>query len=80
MHRKGKYGKMEEIGMKKRNHLAALAIARTIKRQAFGVAVLVSAALALAFPEWFIQWGEVKLIALVVPAIQVKYQSLTSRS
>lgn len=71
MHRKGKYGKMEEIGMKKRNHLAALAIARTIKRQAFGVAVLVSAALALAFPEWFIQWGEVKLIALVVPAIQV---------
>ena len=42
-----------------------------IRRQAFGIAVLASAAVAFAFPSAFKEWGGVKLIALVVPAIQI---------
>ena len=42
-----------------------------LKRQAFGVAILVCAAVAFAFPSAFKEWGGVKLMSLVVPAIQV---------
>ena len=37
----------------------------------FGLAVLASAALALTFPGAFAEWGGVKLLSLVVPAIQL---------
>ena len=42
-----------------------------IRRQAFGIAVLASAGIAFAFPSAFKEWGGVKLISLVVPAIQL---------
>ncbi len=42
-----------------------------IRRQAFGIAVLASAGVAFAFPSAFKEWGGVKLISLVVPAIQL---------
>lgn len=44
---------------------------RILKGQAFGLAVLASAALALAWPDAFVSWGGVKLTKLVVPAIQL---------
>ena len=42
-----------------------------VRRQAFGIAVLASAAAAFAFPSAFDEWGGVKLVSLVVPAIQI---------
>ena len=42
-----------------------------LRRQAFGIAVLASAGVAFAFPEAFKTWGGVKLMSLVVPAIQI---------
>ena len=42
-----------------------------IRRQAFGIAVLASAGIAFAFPSAFKEWDGVKLISLVVPAIQL---------
>ena len=42
-----------------------------IKRQAFGLSVLACAAAAYAFPGAFISWGGVKLVTLIVPAIQL---------
>ena len=42
-----------------------------VRRQAFGFAVLASAAVAFSFPSAFDEWCGVKLISLVVPAIQV---------
>ncbi len=42
-----------------------------MRRQSFGIAVLASAAIAFAFPEAFKEWGGVKLMSLVVPAIQI---------
>ena len=42
-----------------------------LRRQAFGLAVLASAGVAFAFPSAFREWGGVKLISLVVPAIQL---------
>ena len=42
-----------------------------VRRQAFGIAVLASAAVAFAFPSAFDEWEGVKLVSLVVPAIQV---------
>ena len=42
-----------------------------LRRQSFGIAVLASAAIAFAFPEAFKEWGGVKLMSLVVPAIQI---------
>ena len=42
-----------------------------LKRQAFGIAILACAAVAFTFPAAFKEWGGVKLMALVVPAIQV---------
>lgn len=42
-----------------------------VRRQAFGIAVLASAAVAFAFPSAFDEWGGVKLVSLVVPAIQI---------
>ena len=42
-----------------------------MKGQAFGIAILMCAALAFTFPSAFTEWGGVKLMSLVVPAIQV---------
>ena len=50
---------------------ASSAILFVLRRQSFGIAVLASAAIAFAFPEAFKEWGGVKLMSLVVPAIQI---------
>ena len=42
-----------------------------LRRQAFGLAILACAAVSFAFPAAFKEWGGVKLMSLVVPAIQV---------
>ena len=42
-----------------------------LKGQAFGLAILACAAVAFAFPSAFKEWGGVKLLTLVVPAIQI---------
>jgi len=42
-----------------------------LRRQAFGIAILASAGVAFAFPSAFDTWGGVKLLSLVVPAIQI---------
>ena len=42
-----------------------------LRRQAFGIAVLACAAVAFAFPSAFKEWNGVKLMSLVVPAIQI---------
>ena len=47
------------------------AILFVLRRQSFGIAVLASAAIAFVFPEAFKEWGGVKLMSLVVPAIQI---------
>ena len=47
------------------------AVARFLRRQLFGIAILACAAVAFAFPSAFTEWGGVKLTSLVVPAIQV---------
>ena len=41
------------------------------KGHGFGIAVLACAAVAFAFPGAFTSWGGVKLVSLVVPAIQL---------
>ena len=46
-------------------------VASFMKGQAFGLAILACAAVAFAFPSAFKEWGGVKLLALVVPAIQI---------
>ena len=46
-------------------------ISRVVKDHGFGLAVLGCAAVAFAFPRAFISWGGVKLVSLVVPAIQL---------
>ena len=48
-----------------------MAFVSVIRRQAFGLAVLACAAAALAFPSLFTEWFGVKLISMVVPAIQL---------
>ena len=45
-------------------------IGHFFRRQAFGFAILACAAVAFAFPAAFTEWGGVKLMTLVVPAIQ----------
>ena len=50
---------------------ASSAILFILRRQSFGIAVLASAAIAFVFPEAFKEWGGVKLMSLVVPAIQI---------
>ena len=50
---------------------ASSAILFVLRRQSFGIAVLASAAIAFVFPEAFKEWGGVKLMSLVVPAIQI---------
>ncbi len=47
------------------------AFLKFIRGQAFGIAILACAAVAFAFPSAFTEWGGVKLMSLVVPAIQV---------
>ena len=42
-----------------------------LRRQSFGIAVLASAGVAFAFPSAFDTWCGVKLLSLVVPAIQL---------
>ena len=42
-----------------------------LRGQAFGLAILACAAVAFAFPSAFKEWGGVKLLTLVVPAIQI---------
>lgn len=42
-----------------------------MKRQAFGLAILACAAVAFVWPEAFKSWGGVKLVTLIVPAIQL---------
>ena len=42
-----------------------------LKKQSFGLAILVCAAVSFAFPSAFTEWGGVKLTKLVVPAIQI---------
>ena len=44
---------------------------KTLRAQAFGLAILASAVVSFAFPRAFDTWGGVKLTSLVVPAIQV---------
>ena len=46
-------------------------IARILKSNAFGLAILACAAVSFAFPSAFTTWGGVKLTKLVTPAIQV---------
>ncbi len=46
-------------------------VASFLKGQTFGLAILACAAVAFAFPSAFKEWGGVKLLALVVPAIQI---------
>ena len=46
-------------------------ILRFLHRQAFGIAILACAAVAFSFPDAFKEWGGVKLMSLVVPAIQI---------
>ena len=46
-------------------------ISRVAKDHGFGLAVLGCAAVAFVFPRAFISWGGVKLVSLVVPAIQL---------
>ena len=43
----------------------------SLRRQVFGLSVLACAAVAYAFPSAFIEWRGVKLMSLVVPAIQI---------
>lgn len=62
---------MKRENMSKNSVVNPGAVKAFLSRQAFGLAVLVCAAVAFAFPHLFIQWGGVKLISLVVPAIQV---------
>ena len=50
---------------------AGRSLARFLRRQAFGIAILACAAVAFAFPSAFMEWGGVKLMSLVVPAIQL---------
>lgn len=42
-----------------------------LRRQLFGIMILVCAAAAFTFPSAFREWGGVKLVSLVVPAIQI---------
>ena len=42
-----------------------------LRRQGFGLAILACAAVSFAFPQCFKAWGGVKLMSLVVPAIQI---------
>lgn len=42
-----------------------------LRGQAFGIAILVCAAVAFAFPKAFVSWGGIKLTAMIVPAIQI---------
>jgi len=49
----------------------ATRILRFLRRQAFGIAILACAAAAFSFPGAFTEWGGVKLMSLVVPAIQI---------
>lgn len=42
-----------------------------LKKQAFGLAILACAAAAFAWPGAFTTWGGVRLVTLVVPAIQL---------
>ncbi len=44
---------------------------KLLRQQGFALAILASAAVSFAFPQYFREWGGVKLTALVVPAIQV---------
>ena len=46
-------------------------ILRIIKSNVFGLLILTSAVLAFLLPSWFDTWGGVKLIKLIVPAIQL---------
>ena len=46
-------------------------IAKAIRGNSFGLAILACAAVSFAFPSAFISWGGVKLTKLVTPAIQV---------
>ena len=41
-----------------------------LRGQAFGIAILACAAVAFSFPAAFTEWGGVKLMSMVVPAIQ----------
>ena len=43
----------------------------SLRKLSFGIAVLASGALAFAWPGAFLSWGGVKLVGLVVPAIQL---------
>ena len=46
-------------------------VLNVLRRQLFGIAILLCAAVAFAFPSAFTEWGGVKLTSLVVPAIQI---------
>ena len=48
-----------------------MAFVSAIRRQAFGLAILACSAVAFAFPSLFTEWFGVKLISMVVPAIQL---------
>ena len=47
------------------------AVWRLLRANAFGIAILLCAAISFSFPTAFAEWGGVKLTSLVVPAIQV---------
>ena len=46
-------------------------LARIAREQAFGLAIIACAAAAFACPSAFTDWGGVKLVSLVVPAVQL---------
>ena len=46
-------------------------VIRFLRRNSFGLAILVCAAVSFAFPAAFTSWYGVKLTRLVTPAIQV---------
>ena len=59
------------VTFKQRFYVWLVQVIGSLRRQAFGLAVLACAAVAYAFPSAFIEWRGVKLMSLVVPAIQI---------
>ena len=59
------------VTFKQKFYVWLVQVIGSLRRQAFGLAVLACAAVAYAFPSAFIEWRGVKLMSLVVPAIQI---------
>ena len=51
--------------------MAMLSAYRLARRQMFGIAILICAAVSFSFPSAFVEWFGIKLMSMVVPAIQL---------